>query len=77
MAVVVVVEAMEKEAIIIVTTTIEGRIKIMELIHRILRGNLHLKKSQHLFKLTFGTIFMMNKGQRKGGSIIIMVVISH
>ena len=41
-----VVEAVEEEAIIIVTKTMEGRIKIMELIHRILRGNLHLNNSQ-------------------------------
>ena len=39
----VVVGAVEEEAIIIVTTTMEGRITIMELIHQILREILHLK----------------------------------
>ena len=45
----VVVEAVEEEAIRIVTTTMEGRITIMELIHQILQETLHLKKSQLLF----------------------------
>ena len=76
MAVVVVVEAAQEEAIEIVTTTMEGKITIMELIHQILRENLHLKKSQLLFKLMYGTIFVPNKGKIKGGSIIMMTVIS-
>ena len=59
-AVVVVVEAVEEYAIIIVTTTMEGRITIMELIHQILRETLHLKKSQLLFKIMYGTIFVLN-----------------
>ena len=73
-AVSVVVESVEEEVITIVTTTIEGRITIMELIYWILRGTLKLKKSQLLFKLMYGTIYVLNKGQSKGGSIIIMVI---
>ena len=75
-AVAVVVETVEEEAIKIFTTTIEGRITIMELIHWILQGTLHMKKSQLLFKLMYGTIFMLDKEQRKGVSIIMMIVIS-
>ena len=41
----VVVEAVEEYGITIVTTKIEGRITIMELIYRILRGTLNLEKS--------------------------------
>ena len=72
----VMVEAVEEEAITIVTTTTEGRITIMELIHRTLRETLHLNKSQLLFKIMYGTIFVLNKGQIEGGSIIMMTVIS-
>ena len=61
-AVAVVVEAVEEYAIIIVTTTMEGRITIMELIHQILRENLHLNESRLLFKLMYGTIFVLYKG---------------
>ena len=75
-SVAIVVEAVEEEAITIVTTTMEVSITIMELIHWILRGNLHLKKYQLLFKLIYGTIFVLNKGQSEGGSIIMMTVIS-
>ena len=75
-AVAVVVETVEEEAIKIFTTTIEGRITIMELIHWILQGTLHMKNSQLLFKLMYGTIFMLDKEQRKGVSIIMMIVIS-
>ena len=64
----VMVEAVEEEAITIVTTTTEGRITIMELIHWILQENLHLM---------YGTIFVLNKGQSKRGSIIMMTVVSH
>ena len=63
MAVAVVAEAVEEEVITIVTTTIECRITIMELIYHILRGTLHLEKSQLLFKVMYGTIFVLNKGQ--------------
>ena len=55
-----VVVAVEEEAITIVTTTMEGRITIMELIHKILRETLHLKKSQLLFNIMHGTIFVLN-----------------
>ena len=72
----VMVDALEEEAIAIVTTTMEGRITIMELIHQILQENLHLKKFQILFKLMYGVIFVPNEGQIKGGSIIKMTVIS-
>ena len=67
---------MEEEAITIVTTKMEGRITIMELIHQILQETLHLKKSQLLFKLMYAKIFVLNEGQSKGGSIIMMTVIS-
>ena len=59
-AVVVAMEDVEKEVIIIATTKIEDRITIMELIHWILQGTLHLKKSQLLFKIRYGTIFVLN-----------------
>ena len=72
----VVVESVEEEVITIVTTTIEGRITIIELIYWILRGTLHLNKYQLLFKLMCGTIFVLNEGQSEGGSILIMMVIS-
>ena len=55
MALAVVVEGVEKESITIVTTTLKGRVTIMELIHQILREPLHLKKYQLLFKLMYGT----------------------
>ena len=61
MAVAVMVEAVVEEAITIVTTTMEGRIIIMELIHHILREILHLNKSQLLFHLIYGTIFVLKK----------------
>ena len=51
---------MEVDPITIVTTTMEGRITIMELIHKILRETLHLKKSQLLFNIMHGTIFVLN-----------------
>ena len=72
----VVVEAVEEEAIRIVTTTMEGRIIIMDLIHQILLENLHLRKSWLLFKVMFGTIFVLNEGQSEGGSIIMIMVLS-
>ena len=75
-SVAVVLEAVEEEAITIVTTTMEGRITIMELIRQILREFLHLKKSRLFFKIMHGTIFVMNKGKSEGGSIIMMTVIS-
>ena len=75
-SVVVVVGAVEEHRITIITTTMEGRITIMELIHQILQENLHLNKSQLLFNLMHGTIFVLNKGQSKGGPIIMMMVIS-
>ena len=40
----VMVEAVEEEAITIVTTKMEGKITIKELIHQILRENLHVKR---------------------------------
>ena len=58
--VVVVVEYVEKETSTIVTTTIEGRTTAMKLIHWILQITLHLKKFQLLFKLMYGTIFVLN-----------------
>ena len=70
------VEALEEEAIKIVTTTIEGIIKITELINWILQGTLHLKRSQISFKIMYEMIFVLNEGQIKGGSIITMTVIS-
>ena len=76
MAVVVVVKDVEEEVITIVTTTIEGRITIMELIYKILQGTLHLKKSQILFRLMYGTIFVLKEGQIEGGSIILIMVMS-
>ena len=75
-AVAVVVEAVEEEAIAIVTTKMGGRIKIMELIHHILQETLHQKKYWILFKLMYGTIFLLNEGKSEGGSIIMMAVIS-
>ena len=62
-AVAVVVESVEEEVITIVTTTIEGRITIIEFIYWILQGTLHLNKYQLLFKIMCGTIFVLNKGQ--------------
>ena len=62
---VVLVEAVEEEGITIVITTIEGRITIMELIYLILRGTLHLKKSQLLFNIMHEKILVLNKGQSK------------
>ena len=53
-AVAVVVEAMKQEVITIVTTIMEGRIAIMDLIHQILQETLHLKKSWILFKIMYG-----------------------
>ena len=58
--VVVVVESVEEETSTIVTTTIEGRTTAMKLIHWILQITLHLKKFQLLFKLMYGTIFVLN-----------------
>ena len=75
-AVAVAVEDMEEEVITKVTITIEDRITITELKHRILRGTLKLNKSQLLFKLMHGKISVHNEGQSKGGSIIMMTVIS-
>ena len=72
----VLVEAVEEEAITIVTTTMEGRIKIMELIHKILQETLHLKKSWILFKIMYGIISVLNEGKIEGVSIIMMTVIS-
>ena len=74
--VVVMVEAMEEEKIKIVKTTMEVRITIMDLIHQILLENLHLRKSWLLFKVMFGTIFVLNEGQSEGGSIIMIMVLS-
>ena len=68
--------AVEEEAITIVTTTMEGRIKIMELIHKILQETLHLKKSWILFKIMYGTISVLDEGKIEGVSIIMMTVIS-
>ena len=75
-AVAVVVESVEEEVITIVTTTIEGRITIIEFIYWILRGTLHLNNYQLLFKIMCGTIFVLNEWQSEGGSIIIIMVIS-
>ena len=75
-AVAVMVEAVEEEAITIVTTTIEVRTTIMALIHQILRETLHLKNSYLSFNLMYGEIYVLNEGQNKGGSIIMMMVIS-
>ena len=74
-AVAAVVEAVEEELITIYTTTTKGRITTMELIHQILRRNLHLKKSQFLFKLMYGMIFGLNEGQIEKGSIIMMMLV--
>ena len=74
-ALTVVVEAVEEESIKILKTTMEGRITIMELINQILRETLHLKKSQLLFKLMYGMLFVLNEEQSEGGSIIMMKVI--
>ena len=76
MDVAVMVVEVEEESITIVTTTMEGRITIMEVIHQISREKFHLKKSRLLFKLMYGTISVLNEGQSEGGSIIIMMVIS-
>ena len=75
-ALTVVVEAVEEDSITIFTTTMEGRITIKQLINQILRETLHLKKYQLLLKLVYGTISVLNEGQSKGGSIIMMTVIS-
>ena len=72
----VVLKALEEEIITIVQTIIEERFTTMKLIYRILRVTLHLKQYQLLFKLMNGTISVLNKRQSKGGSIIIMMVIS-
>ena len=61
----VVVEAVEEELITIVTTTMEGSIIITELIHHILQEILHLNKSQLLFHLIYGTIFVLKKDKYK------------
>ena len=62
-SVAIVVEAFEEEAITTITKQLGGIITIIELIHQILQENLHLKKSQLLFKLMYGTIFVLKKGQ--------------
>ena len=75
-AVAVVVEAMEEEAITIIATTMKGRIIIMDFIHQILRETLHLNNYRLLFKLMYRTIFVLNEGQSEGGSIIMVIVVS-
>ena len=62
-SVAVVVEVVEEVEITIVTTTMEGRITVMKLIHQILRGALNRKKSHLLFKIMYGTIFVLSKLQ--------------